>query len=116
LFRVADVHKMRTFVQVPQQTSGGIHSGLTADLVLPQHPDKIFVATVVTTSHAIETSARTLLVELNCENSGEVLEPGSYAEVRFKLPTAPGMVLLPTSALLFREEGLQIAVIRPDNK
>jgi RND family efflux transporter MFP subunit len=116
LFRVADVHKMRTFVQVPQQMSGGIHRGLTADLVLPQHPDKIFVATVVTTSHAIETSARTLLVELNCENPGEVLEPGSYAEVHFKLPSAPGMVLLPTSALLFREEGLQIAVIGPDNK
>jgi RND family efflux transporter MFP subunit len=116
LFRVADVHKMRTFVQVPQQMSGGIHRGLTADLVLPQHPDKIFVATVVTTSHAIETNARTLLVELNCDNPGEALEPGSYAEVHFKLPSAPGMVLLPTSALLFREEGLQIAVIGPDSK
>jgi RND family efflux transporter MFP subunit len=116
LFRVADVHKMRTFVQVPQQMSGGIHRGLTADLILPQYPDKIFVATVVTTSHAIETNARTLLVELNCDNPGEVLEPGSYAEVHFKLPSAPGMVLLPTSALLFREEGLQIAVIGPDSK
>jgi RND family efflux transporter MFP subunit len=116
LFRIADVHKMRTFVQVPQQMSGGIHRGLTADLVLPQYPDKIFEATVVTTSHAIETNSRTLLVELNCDNPGEVLEPGSYAEVHFKLPSAPGMVLLPTSALLFREEGLQVAVIGPDNK
>jgi RND family efflux transporter MFP subunit len=116
LFRVADVNKMRTFVQVPQQMSGGIHRGLTAELVLPQYPDKIFEATVVTTSHAIETNARTLLVELNCDNPGQVLEPGSYAEVHFKLPSAPGMVLLPTSALLFREEGLQVAVIGPDSK
>lgn len=116
LFRVANVHKMRTFVQVPQQMSGGIHRGLTADLVLPQYPDKIFEAIVVTTSHAIETNARTLLVELNCDNPGEVLEPGSYAEVHFKLPSAPGMVLLPTSALLFREEGLQVAVVGTDSK
>jgi RND family efflux transporter MFP subunit len=116
LFRVADVHKMRTFVQVPQQMSGGIHRGLTTDLVLPQMPDKTFEATVVATSHAIETTARTLLVELNCDNPGEVLEPGSYVEVHFKLPSVPGMVLLPTSALLFREEGLQIAVIGPDSK
>jgi hypothetical protein len=42
LFRVADIHKMRIYVQVPQQMSAGIRSGLTADLRLPQYPDKIF--------------------------------------------------------------------------
>ena len=36
LFRVADIHKMRIYVQVPQQMSAGIRAGLTADLRLPQ--------------------------------------------------------------------------------
>ena len=44
LFRVADIHKMRIYVQVPQQMSAGIRSGLTADLRLPQYPDKTFKA------------------------------------------------------------------------
>ncbi len=39
LFRVADVHEMRVFVQVPQEMSAGMGSGLTADLVLPQSPE-----------------------------------------------------------------------------
>ena len=31
LFRVADIHEMRVYVQVPQQLTAGIHAGLTAD-------------------------------------------------------------------------------------
>ena len=38
LFRVADVHEMRVFVQVPQEMSAAVHAGLTADLTLPQYP------------------------------------------------------------------------------
>ena len=67
LFRVADIHKMRIYVQVPQQMSAGIRSGLTADLRLPQYPDKTFKAEVATTSSAINLNARTLLVELYAE-------------------------------------------------
>ena len=69
LFRVADIHEMRIYVQVPQQLSAGIKAGLTADLHLPQYPDKTFKATVATTSSAINTSARTLLVELHADNA-----------------------------------------------
>ena len=59
LFRVADIHEMRVYVQVPQQLSAGIRQGLTAELHLPQYPDKTFKATVATTSSAINMSART---------------------------------------------------------
>ena len=55
LFRVADIHMMRIYVQVPQQLSAGIKAGLTADLHLPQYPNKTFKATVATTSSAINT-------------------------------------------------------------
>ena len=40
LFRVADIHMMRIYVQVPQQLSAGIEAGLTAEVHLPQYPDK----------------------------------------------------------------------------
>jgi RND family efflux transporter MFP subunit len=116
LFRVADVHKMRIFVQVPQQSSAEIRAGLTAELRLPQYPDKIFKAEVATTSRAINMTSRTLLVELHADNPDGILQPGTYAEVRFDLPSNPDMVQIPTSALLFRSEGLQVAVIGPDNK
>ena len=116
LFRVADIHEMRVYVQVPQQMSAGIHPGLTAELNLPQYPDKTFKAVVATTSNAISMTARTLLVELHADNPDGLLQPGAYAEVHFELPSDPNMVHVPTSVLLFREHGLKVAVVGTDNK
>jgi RND family efflux transporter MFP subunit len=116
LFRVADVHKMRIYVQVPQQMSAGIQPGMPAQLRLPQFPDKTFHATVATTSSAINLTARTLLVELHAENSEDELQPGAYTQVTFELPSNPNIVHLPTSALIFREHGSEVAVVGPDDK
>jgi RND family efflux transporter MFP subunit len=116
LFRVADIHMMRIYVQVPQQLSAGIRAGLAAEVHLPQYPDKTFKATVATTSNAINTSARTLLVELHADNPDGLLQPGAYAQVDFELPSDPNVVRVPTSALVFRERGMEVAVIGPDDK
>jgi RND family efflux transporter MFP subunit len=116
LFRVADVRQMRIFVQVPQESSADIRDGLRAELYLPQYPDKTFKATVATTARAINITSRTLLVELHAENPDQLLQSGTYAEVHFELPSRTDSVQIPTSALLFRSEGLQVAVIGSDNK
>ena len=116
LFRVADIHKMRIYVLVPQEMSARIQPGLTAELHLPQYPDRTFKAAVVTTSGAINPNSRTLRVELNADNPDGVLQPGAYAEVSFALPDDPHVLRLPTSALLFREHGLQVATVGPDDK
>jgi RND family efflux transporter MFP subunit len=116
LFRVADVHKMRVFVQVPQRMSADIREGQKADLHLPQFPDKSFEATVATTAGAINQSARTLLVELHADNPDGVLQPGSYAEVRFYLPPDSNILSLPTSTLIFRQNGLEVAAIGQDDR
>ena len=115
LFRVADVHMMRIYVQVPQQLSAGIKAGLKAELQLPQYPNKTFDATVATTSSAINTNARTLLVELHADNPDDALQPGAYAQVAFELPSDPNIVRVPTSALVFREHGMEVATIDPDD-
>jgi len=116
LFRVADIHEMRIYVQVPQQLSAGIQPEMVADLHLPQYPDKTFKATVATTSSAINQSARTLLVELHAANPNGELQPGAYAQVDFDLPGNPNVVRIPTSALVFRENGMEVATLGPEDK
>jgi RND family efflux transporter MFP subunit len=115
LFKVAKVDEMRVYVQVPQAISAGIHDGLAATLVLPQYPERVFHATVATTARAINLAARTLLVELHADNPGDVLQPGTFAEVHFELPPNANTVTIPTSALIFQEAGTQVAVISADN-
>ena len=116
LFRVVDVHQMRVFVQVPQEMSASIHVGLTANMALSQYPDKTFKASVATTSEAINKTSRTLLVELHTTNADNLLQPGTFAQVRFNLADNPNTVHIPASALIFRENGAQVALLGPDNK
>src|SRR5581483_6415889 len=77
---------------------------------------RTFKAVVATTSRAINTSSRTLLVELQAPNPDGLLQPGTYAEVHFDLPANPHVLTIPTTALVFRRSGLQAAVVGPDGR
>src|ERR1700757_1566306 len=116
LFRVADTHKVRIYVKAPQRMARSIHSGAKAAIHLPQYPDKVFEATVTSTSRAINVSSRTLLVELQADNPDGLFQPGAFAEIHFKLSSPPNVVRIPTSTLLFREHGLEVAVVDAHGK
>jgi RND family efflux transporter MFP subunit len=116
LFSVADIHKVRVYVKVPQRLAANIHRGLTAELRLPQYPGKVFTAKATTTSRSVNTSSRTLLVELEANNPGELLQPGTYVEAQLNLPSDPNTLLIPASAILFRQHGLEVAVVGDDDK
>src|SRR6202790_1984638 len=116
LFSVADIHKVRIYVKVPQRLAANIHGGLTTELRLPQYPGKVFTAKATTTSRSVNTSSRTLLVELQADNPDGLLQPGTYVEAQLNLPSDPNTVLIPSSAILFREHGLEAAVAGDGDK
>lgn len=111
LFRVADEHEARVYVDVPQTDAGQIHLGLTAQLELPENPGVMVPAMVADISDAISVASRTMQVELMAKNPDHLLLPGDYVEVHFQIPAPPHVMQLPTTALLFRKEGLQVATV-----
>ena len=78
LFQVADLHRVRIYVRVPQAYLGALTPGLTATLRMPQYPGRDFAATLVTTSNSIAQDSRTALVELQADNADGKLWPGTY--------------------------------------
>ena len=57
-----------------------------------------------------------MTVELQMNNkNGEVL-PGTYADVHFTLPTNSEVFRIPSSALLFRKNGMELATVGPDDR
>jgi RND family efflux transporter MFP subunit len=116
LFHVADISKMRIYVPVPQQLTAQLYVGMKAKLKLPQFPDKLFDAKMVTTSNSISENSRTLLVELDADNKQGLLWPGAFAEVHFQLREDPNVVRLATSALLFRRNHAEVATVGEDSK
>ncbi|HEY6452614.1 MAG TPA: efflux RND transporter periplasmic adaptor subunit [Steroidobacteraceae bacterium] len=115
LFRVADEHEARVYVDVPQTEAGQIKVGLTAQLQLPDNPGTTAPAKVAALSHAVSVASRTMQVELMADNSDHLLLPGDYVEVHFKIAAPAHVMQLPTTALLFRKEGLQVATVDAHN-
>lgn len=112
LFRVASVNTLRVFVAVPEVYSPDIHNGDTATLTLDEYPGQQFVGTIARNSNAIDQSSRTLNVEVDVANPDGKLLPGSYVFVHFKVPQQQLRLAIPSNALLFRAQGLQVAVVR----
>jgi RND family efflux transporter MFP subunit len=113
LFRVADMRRLRLYVRVPQTYAALMKPGITADLVFPDRPGKIYTAKLDSTSSAIEQSTRTLLAQLSVENKNNELLPGAYSEVHFKLPVGAtsDSFKLPANVLLFRGDGMKVATV-----
>ncbi len=115
LFRVADTHRLRIYVSVPQAYSAGVHPGMSADLVFADRPGRHFTAEVASTARALDATSRTLQVELQIDNSRGELFPGSYADVRFSFPGSTTALRIPVNTVLFRAQGLLVAVIDARN-
>ena len=115
LFQIAAINQLRVFISVPQIYSQAASPGLTADLTFAEFPGRRFQGKLVRTSRSIDPTARTLNVEVDVDNSKGELLPGAYTEVHLKLKEGIPTLTIPVSALLFRQEGLRVAVARSDN-
>src|SRR5205807_7809681 len=111
LFHIAQTGKLRVYVYVPQEYAQAAAPGLTADLTLAAFPGRRFPGKLVRTANAINNATRTLQVEVDVDNPTGKLLSGSYAEVHLKLPGLTSTYLLPVETLVFRSEGLQVAVV-----
>jgi RND family efflux transporter MFP subunit len=116
LFRLAQTDKLRVSVRVPQTRALAIAPGQSAELLIPELPNRVFTAVVARTAGAISTDSRTLLVELEVDNvRGEILA-GSFAQVKLAENKGAAPLTLPGNAFLFRAEGPQVGVVLPDGK
>jgi RND family efflux transporter MFP subunit len=116
LFHIAAVNRLRVYVNVPEVYGPAIKAGLRANLTLAEFPGRKFEGIVVRNAGAIDNNARTLLTEIDVNNSSGELKPGSYAEVHLQLPSSVTTFTLPVNAIIFKSAGMQIATVQNGNK
>jgi RND family efflux transporter MFP subunit len=114
LYRIAQSDRLRTYLNVPQVDADSVRVGQQAFLVVPDLPGRKFPATVARTAHALDPASRTLLVEVQLDNTAGVLMPGMYAQVDLSVPRKDPPLLIPGDTLVVRSDGPQVAVVGPD--
>jgi membrane fusion protein (multidrug efflux system) len=116
MFVVSDITKLRVYVNVPQNYVPAIKIGARAALTMPEYPNRTFPATVEASSQSVDVSSGTTRMQLALDNTKGELMPGGYANVRLELQRDAVPLHIPSSALIFNQNGLRVATVGPDDK
>ena len=112
LYRLAAINKLRVFISVPQTYAQAARPGTPTTVTLEEAPDKVLRGTLARTSNSLDPNSRTMLSEVEVDNpTGDVL-PGAFVVVRLRVGRETRGMTIPANALLFRSEGLRVAVVR----
>jgi len=116
LFTVADVSMMRLFVSVPESFGPFLQPGLTADVTVPQLPNRHFTGKFLTVARGFDVNTRTAVTVFTIDNDDRALWPGSYGKVVLTAPVDRKVYMIPSTALVFQEHGTQVAVVKEDDR
>jgi RND family efflux transporter MFP subunit len=115
IFRIAQIERMRIFVNVPQTYAPLVRAGQHAELRVQELRGQVFAAIVARTTNSVDATSRTMLAILETPNPRGDLLPGMYAQVNFSFPGNKAALLVPGDSLLLGREGPRVAVVGPDH-
>ncbi len=113
LLTIAKVDKMRVYVYVPGRWCRYIRRGTPATLTFDEAPGLVVTSSVARYAGALDLTTRTMLTEIDIDNSDGALYPRMYARVKLVLVSHPDALRLPISAV--NEKGAKASVFLVKN-
>jgi RND family efflux transporter MFP subunit len=111
LFSIAQSGTLRIQVDVPQSEAVNIEDGQKAAVDVKEQLGRLYTGTVIRNAGALNNAARTMLTELQVDNSDGSLLPGMYAQVKFTLPEQRTSLIIPTSSLVVDHGGMHVVTV-----
>ena len=111
MFHIQQRDPLRVYFRIPQEEASNLAVGQTFDVQVGAQSAKTYPGKVISTSEAVSPDSRTMLVELQVDNSKNEILPGSYATVRIPEGVLGKVLILPDNTLIFRGKNLQVAVV-----
>lgn len=112
MFTIMHSDVIRTQVYVPQNEAFGLTDGVKTNIHVPNLPGKVFPGKVTRVADALAPDTRTLLTEIDIPNPDGVLTPGTYCTVELFIPRKTPSLIIPSQAIIFDENGMQVAVVK----
>jgi RND family efflux transporter MFP subunit len=111
MFTLMQSDVIRIQLYVPQDEAFGIAPGVAAVVQVPEMPGRDFPGTVTRIADALQPGTRTLLTEIDVPNPDNALPPGVYCNVELKIPRKSPSLVVPSEAIVFNREGLNVFVV-----
>ena len=111
MFHIQQTDPLRVYFRIPQEEASNIAVGQTFAVQVGAQSAKTYPGKVISTSEAVSPDSRTMLVQLQVDNSKNEILPGSYATVRIPQSALGKVLILPDNTLIFRGKDLQVGVV-----
>jgi multidrug efflux pump subunit AcrA (membrane-fusion protein) len=116
LFVLEDMSRVRVQINVPQTYAVETSPGVAATISLPESTRPAVAATITRVSDSVDSTNRTMLAEIELENSAHRFQPGSYVQVGLTTPQSGSAWTIPANAVAMRVAGPRVAVVNEHNK
>ncbi|MBC9794971.1 efflux RND transporter periplasmic adaptor subunit [Sinomicrobium weinanense] len=112
LFDLARQNKLRLVVAIPEKHAQAIQDSVTAVFTVNSLKNRTFRAGFSRSSVALDPQLRSLMVEFDVDNPGQVLKAGSYARVQLNFRrSTPSVRVLQSSIIRTKSENYVARVI-----
>lgn len=115
LFTIGQSGVVRVFINVPQSNAPDALNSSTAQVTFRELPGHVYSGALTRSSTAIDPASRTLLAEIDLQNTDGKILPGMFATVSFAVKNSKPPVLLPGNALVVRTAGPQAYTVDANN-
>lgn len=112
LFQIARTDTLRAFVDVPQSLFYLVKDGLEVEVTIWQYPEQKFHGIINRNTQSLNPKTRTLLTQVNIDNSAGKLMPGLYAEVKLEFQPQKKTFTIPVGALVVRNGPTYVCVVK----
>ena len=116
MFVVSDIKKLRVYINVPQNYVPSVKIGAKARIAVPEYPTRTFEATMEASAQSVDVNSGTTQMQLALENSAGELMPGGFTNVKLSLQRDAVPLHIPSSALVFDQNGLRLATVTADDR
>jgi membrane fusion protein, multidrug efflux system len=113
---VADISRLRVYVYVPQDAVGYVRVGMPVQVEFRELPGHTYTASVARFAHALDLSTRTMLTEIDLDNSRREIYPGMYANATLELERHNDAIKLPNSAVAESPNGGHFVLVARDGR
>lgn len=114
LFDIVDLSKVTVEARVPLGKLAGLSPGQTAELWLPQDPERRFPARVARVSPRAEEGSRSAIVYLDVDNAEGVLRGSMFMMGRIRLRSNLEAIALPKDAVTVGSHSASVQLVRND--
>jgi RND family efflux transporter MFP subunit len=99
ILTIAELGMLDVVVPVGESNLPAVHVGDRVQMQVDAYPGRTFTGRVSRIAGGVDPTTRTVQVEIDIPNPGQLLRPGMYATVQIQAGTRPAVVL-PLSALV----------------